>query len=270
MRIVDAHLHFMSIPEFDQLAAEAGHANSARHLQAEYQKLGIAAGVVMGNGPLPQQGRYPDFLRYCVGLDRMSMYNGNDQSLAQVEAHLKKPNCVGLKLYPGYNYFYVHDDSLAPLYALAEKYGKPVAIHTGLTASGMGLLKYSHPLTLDEAATKWPNVQFVMCHFGNPWLEDAVAVLEKNRNVAADLSGLLEGKVKDWTRMKRQGRAYHRMLKGWLAYLGAYERIMFGTDWPLANLTDYIELTKLLIPKEHWEDVFGRNADRIYGMHLTR
>ena len=38
------------------------------------------------------------------------------------------------------------------------------------------------------------DVQFVMCHFGNPWLMDAAAVVEKNENVAADLSGLLEGK----------------------------------------------------------------------------
>lgn len=32
-----------------------------------------------------------------------------------------------------------------------------------------------------------------MCHFGNPWLPDAAAVLEKNAKVFADLSGLLEG-----------------------------------------------------------------------------
>ena len=267
MKIVDAHLHFMQIREFDQLALEAGHENSAGHLEEVYRELGVAAGVVMGNGPLPEQGDYPPFLRYCVGLDRMAM-QGSEAGIqaSQVEEHLKRKNCVGVKLYPGYNYFYVWDDSLAPIYALAEKYRKPVAIHTGLTAAGMGLLKYSHPLTLDEAAAKWPGVQFVMCHFGNPWLEDAVAVLEKNRNVAADLSGLLEGKVRDWARLKRQGRAYHRMLRGWLEYLDVYDRIMFGTDWPLANLNDYIELTKLLVPREHWEDVFWRTAYRIYGL----
>lgn len=267
MKIVDAHLHFLQISEFDRLALEAGHENSAAHLESVYRELGIAAGVVMGNGPLPGQGSYPGFLRYCVGLDRMPADAAEARRLAgQVEAHLQRGDCVGVKLYPGYNYFYVYDDSLAPIYALAGKYHKPVAIHTGLTASGMGLLKYSHPLTLDEAATKWPEVQFVMCHLGNPWLEDAVAVLEKNRNVAADLSGLLEGKVSDWQKLKRQGRAYHRLLRGWLEYLDAYDRIMFGTDWPLANMRDYIELTRLLVPKEHWDDVFWRTACRIYGL----
>lgn len=39
---------------------------------------------------------------------------------------------------------------------------------------------------------------------------------------------------------------------------------MFGTDWPLANLEDYIEYTKTLIPEEHWDDIFWKNAARIY------
>ena len=32
-------------------------------------------------------------------------------------------------------------------------------------------------------------------YFGNPWLLDAAAVVEKNENVMTDLSGLLEGKI---------------------------------------------------------------------------
>ena len=36
-------------------------------------------------------------------------------------------------------------------------------------------------------------MQFVMCHFGNPFLADAAAVLEKNPNMAADISGWLCG-----------------------------------------------------------------------------
>lgn len=76
---------------------------------------------------------------------------------------------------------------------MAVKYDKPVAIHTGLTATERGLLKYSHPFTLDEAAVKYNKVRFVMCHIGNPFLADAIAVME-NPNVSADLSGLLEGK----------------------------------------------------------------------------
>lgn len=151
----------------------------------------------MGNDDLrTDQGRYPDFLSYCVGLDR-GISEDPAKQWAAVERHLQRPDCVGIKLYPGYQPFYVSDDRLAPLYELAEAYHKPVAVHTGMTALPTALLQYSHPLTLDEAAVKWPNVQFVMCHVGNPWIVDAVSVLEKNSNVALDLSGLLEGKIPD-------------------------------------------------------------------------
>ena len=31
---------------------------------------------------------------------------------------------------------------------------------------------------------------------------------------------------------------------------------MFGTDWPFANLGDYISRPKeILIPEEHWDEV---------------
>ena len=57
---------------------------------------------------------------------------------------------------------------------------------------------------LDEVAADHPDTQFVMCHFGNPFLEAAAAVVEKNPNVAADLSGLLERTVSDPTEAATQ------------------------------------------------------------------
>ena len=266
MKIIDAHLHFMAVADFDRIAVAAGHENTEEHLAAAYETYGISTGIVMGNGPLDCQHCHPSFLHYCVGLDIMDWQEDREAGLRLTEENLQRPDCAGLKLYPGYNAFYVYDEMLAPLYALAEKYHKPVAIHTGLTASGMGLLKYSHPLTLDEAASRWPGVQFVMCHLGNPFLQDAVAVLEKNQNVAADLSGLLEGKIPDWEAFTRQKRGYLRMLRDWLEYLDCYDKIMFGTDWPLANLEDYIKLTKEIAPPEAWEAVFHGSAERIYGL----
>ena len=151
---------------------------------------------------------------------------------------------------------------------MARKYNKPVAIHTGLTATANALLKYSHPMTLDEAAVKYPDVQFVMCHIGNPFLQDAIAVLEKNHNVAVDLSGLLEGKIPDMVTFLRDKQGYISMLRDWLNYLGSYDRVMFGTDWPLANFADYITFVKDFIPETYWDDVFFNNANRIYQLGL--
>ena len=121
-------------------------------------------GIVMGNKTLSLSDHiYPNFMSYCIGLDS-TIFNTKDiaYQVALVEEHLKRKTCVGIKLYPGYNHFYVYEDFLHPFYELARKYSKPVAVHTGLTATSDALLKYSHPLTLDEAAVKYPDVQFVM------------------------------------------------------------------------------------------------------------
>ena len=264
MKIIDAHLHFASDAYFEEIARAAGHENSEEHLLEQYKMRGLVHGIV--NLPVEDtEPVYPSFLSYCVGLDSQVFdMEKLPEQLHNIEEHLKHPNCVGIKLYPGYASFYLYDDRLAPVYELAVRYHKPVAVHTGLTATDHALLKYSHPLVMDEAATKFRDVQFVMCHFGEPWFTDAAAVIEKNPNVVADLSGLLEGKIPDFEAFLQKKHFYIERLKGWLEYLDSYDRFMFGTDWPLANLGDYIDFTKEIIPQEHWDKVFYENAVRIY------
>lgn len=274
--IIDAHLHYVTGDGyFDRIAKEAGHENNEDHLKREYERHGIVHGIVMGNRSLELSfHRYPEYLSYCIGLDstylRTALEDGSNgnkmlkQAADLAEQHLKRENCVGIKLYPGYHPVAVTNACYEPFYDLAAAYKKPVAVHTGETAGPKAILKYSHPLTIDEAVALHPKVQFVMCHFGNPWLNDAAAVMSKNQNVAADLSGLLEGSV-DVDGLYRDKAGYLGMLKSWLEYFD-YRDVMFGTDWPLANLGDYIEFTWKLVPEKHWEQIFYQNAARIYGV----
>lgn len=269
MKLIDAHLHFCPTePYFTQIAHAAHHENSEEHLQAEYARLELVAGVVMGNRSLsPDAHVYPPFLRYCVGLDHRTGNSLDQTTLDLIERNLKRDECVGIKLYPGYCPRYVTDPLYEPLYDLAKQYRKPVAVHTGATAGSNALLKYSHPFTLDEVAVLHPQVQFVMCHFGNPFLSDAAAVVSKNENVAADLSGILEG----WSTLPQlleEQEGYFALLKTWIAYCGQYDRFLFGTDWPLANLETSIALVRYLIPERHHEAVFFDNANRIYQLGL--
>lgn len=266
MKIIDAHLHFCPGYEyFDEIAAAAGHENTEKHLKEQYEKLEIIGGIVMGNHGLSlEEHQYPPFLRYCIGIDSHTpISSGWKDVYDAVELHLKRKECVGIKLYPGYNPVYISDFRYEPLYELAKEYKKPVAVHMGETAGSGAYLKYSHPLTLDEVAVEHGDVEFIMCHFGNPWLMDAAAVVGKNENVSTDLSGLLEGHI-DMTSFFKEQTGYIEALKTWLRYMGNYQKIMFGTDWPLANLGEYVEFVKRLIPEQHWENIFWKNAARIY------
>lgn len=42
----------------------------------------------------------------------------------------------------------------------------------------------------------------------------------------------------------------------WLDYAERYDKVMYGTDWPLINIKSYLDVMKAVIPAEHHEDVF--------------
>ena len=274
MRIIDAHLHLFpeAEPQFEEMARAVGHHNSTEHLRRAYGELGIVHGVVMGNRSLRAADHdYPaDLFHYCVGLDS-SLVKRDGSAIPhlaeRIEENLAAPNCCGVKLYPGYNRIWLSDPMYEPVYALAARYRKPVAVHMGLTSFSNAHLKYCHPLTLDEVAADHPDTQFVMCHFGNPFLESAAAVVEKNPNVAADLSGLLEGRV-DLERFQAEQAGWLNLLRTWLTAIDRWDDLLFGTDWPIVNLGEYIDFIRLVVPQAHWEQVFFANANRVYGLGL--
>ena len=274
MKIIDAHLHRCPAeePRFETMAQQVGHHNSVDHLRRVYGELNIVHGVVMGNRSLePGYHSYPaDLFHYCVGLDLPLGKNGEGAApdlVEKVEENLRRESCCGVKLYPGYNRIWLSDAMFDPIYELAARYDKPVAVHMGLTARSSAHLKYCHPLALDEVAADHPRTRFVRCHFGNPFLEAAAAVVEKNPNVAADLSGLLEGRV-DLDRYFREQEGYASLLRTWLTAIERWGDILFGTDWPIVNLGEYISFVRRLVPETYWEDVFFNNANRVYGLGL--
>ena len=271
MKIIDAHLHLFpnDTPRAEELARSVGHHNSIDHLRQAYQQVDIVHGVVMGNRSLdPEYHSYPpELFHYCLGLDSTLMAEHPADLPRRVEENLQQKNCCGVKLYPGYNKRSLSDPLYEPVYRLAAQYGKPVAVHMGLTSQPQAHLKYCHPLALDEVAADFGETQFVMCHFGNPFLESAVAVLAKNPNVSTDLSGLLEGPV-DLRQYLREQTGYVFLLRTWLAAGNCWNRIMFGTDWPIVNLGEYIRFIRQLVPEQHWNAVFFENANRIYGLGL--
>ncbi|MGE8204248.1 amidohydrolase family protein [Heyndrickxia sp. NPDC080065] len=276
MKIIDAHIHFSNIRSF--------HETAQHHSFVDYSKAGIIkefeeAGVVLGIGmgltetsgigfPDPEAitpmgldlGRsLPRNIVYCAGINP---YTLNDESIHMLEKELQKENVVGLKIYLGYYPFYAYDEVYHSVYVLAEKYDLPVVFHTGDTYSERGLLKYAHPLTLDEVAVRYRNVRFMMAHFGDPWVLTGAEVVYKNSNMFADLSGLLVGPEKD-LKSYSEGRFFDH-LRHALVYCDHYERLLFGTDWPLAPIKPYIEFIKQMIPEKYYEDVFYNNALKVF------
>ena len=77
---------------------------------------------------------------------------------------------VGVKFYLGYDEYYPTNEKLFPIYEYCQKHSKSVIFHTGMLETGSsGLLKYAHPLLIDEVAHLFPKLKIVIAHTGNPW-----------------------------------------------------------------------------------------------------
>lgn len=284
MKIIDAHMHYYNKEGFVQVASNAGYENTAACWQKICQENNIAFSVAMGNtdyttsrfGGIPprlidlsapfdeEHYNQPLNIGYCLGVNSEDITAENSEATAkEFEYYLSDPHCLGIKLYPGYNLVYVNDKRHWLLFELAGAYKVPVVIHTGDTARPTGLLKYSHPLTVDEAAVNFPNVTFVMAHCGCPWFADAAEVAAKNPNVCVDLSGLLEGKPKSLFLMEQQA-GFFSLLHTWLNYMGNYSKVLYGSDWPLVNIPLYIRVIANIVPEKYHADVFYNNALRVF------
>lgn len=277
MKIIDAHLHFSNIASFKETAATLSKLNySSVGLMQEYRNSNVVLGIAMGVAETKENG-FPDYeaatpmgldleeeipscICYCPGINP---YRLGEQELAELERLLVKPEVVGIKIYLGYYPFYAYDEIYTPVYRLAEKYQLPVVFHCGDTYSERGLLKYAHPLTLDEVAVKHRGINFMMAHFGDPWVLDGAEVLYKNRNMYADLSGILVGTREDF-RKKLSSPYFFNHLRHALAFTDDYSKFLFGTDWPLVPVQDYIELMKDFIPEEAHEDFFFNTAVKLF------
>jgi predicted TIM-barrel fold metal-dependent hydrolase len=144
---------------------------------------------------------------------------------------LESGRAVGLKFYIGYEEYYASNEKLFPLYEYCQEHNRPVMFHTGaLERANRGLLKYSHPLTVDEVAHAFPGLRIVIAHMGNPWLLDCAAVMGKNEHVYADVSAFFD-EFKPITAADVE--IFVKRLSDARLFLGSYEKFLFGTDWPL-------------------------------------
>ncbi len=132
--------------------------------------------------------------------------------------------------------------------------------HTGDAFSHRAKIKYSHPLNVDDVAVDNPELKIVMCHIGNPWITDCQEILYKNKNVYADISGLIVG---DFT---LSGEIhYTNKIKEILNYVDSPHHLLYGSDWPISNMKSYTNLVqKLELDKESFDLLMFKNAKGIF------
>jgi predicted TIM-barrel fold metal-dependent hydrolase len=242
--IIDCHVHLNNYHEQEARSLD----ESLDRLQAAMAEAGVDHALVLTSYLVnPHRPSTADVVRAIEKVANLSVVAGisylnyRERDLRELADFLRGGLVRGLKLYPGYEPYYPHDRRLKVVYDLAEEFSVPVMIHCGDTYSPTGKLKYAHPLEVDEVAVDHPNVRFVICHLGNPWLVDCMEVVYKNRNVYADFSGLVLGEFTE---------AFEDYMSEEIAdviiYAGEPSRFLYGSDWPICSMKSYVEFVRQL------------------------
>ncbi len=133
-------------------------------------------------------------------------------------------------------------------------------IHTGDTLSKKSKLRYAQPLNLDDVAVDNPELKIIMCHVGNPWIEDAQEVIYKNKNVYGDISGFVVGDFDHYFE-KMMSEKVSELIN----YAGEPRYLLYGTDWPISTMDSYLDfVAKLKIKKEFRDLLMYKNAKDLF------
>lgn len=189
-----------------------------------------------------------------------SIDNHTEEDLKNYRTWIKDGLVKGLKIYSGYEHYYPYDKRYQKVYDLCVEFDVPVMIHTGDTFTEKGKLRYSHPLNIDELAVDNPELKIVMCHLGNPWIDDCQEIVYKNDNVYADMSGLVLGEFDHFFE-----RIMVERVAELINYAGEPRYLLYGTDWPISGMDSYLSfVAKLKLKTKYRDELMYKNAKKLF------
>jgi predicted TIM-barrel fold metal-dependent hydrolase len=166
----------------------------------------------------------------------------------------------------------IEDPAAFPVWEKCAELNIPVLIHFGIQGSsgGIGWHQNINPLKLHNVAKFFPDVDFVVPHFGCAWEREALQLCWACPNVSIDTSGSLQ-----WIRWVPGDVTVKYLFRKFYETIGP-ERIIFGSDsswfprgFAFRYLQDQVrDCLDLNMPDEHIQMIFAGNAARLLKIEL--
>lgn len=171
----------------------------------------------------------------------------------------------GLKLDPALQQFDVADpDTAFPVYQAAQELGIPLLIDCGLSWAPKGRAELARPLALEPAIHAFPELQIVISHFAWPWVDEAVALAVKHRNVHLETSILYSGTPPESLK--------HTLDRVGLDLLdrSLHAQVVFGSDYPRVDPKRVADgVRKLGLRPALERKIFNDNAARLLRLEVA-
>jgi uncharacterized protein len=211
--------------------------------------------------------RHPD---HFIGLAHHSLRPGAADELRRAVDEL---GLKGYKLLGPRTEVPFEDASVRDVWEFCAERRLPVLIHFGFLGRGGGIVQHPRmsPLSLFEVARDFPEVPFIVPHFGAGYWQDLLALCWSLPNVYVDTSG-----SNQWIRWMPYPLTLEDLFRKAFETIGP-ERLLFGTDssaFPRGFAHRYLEeqlrvCYSLNLPETDIARVFGGNAAALLGVPLT-
>jgi len=190
----------------------------------EMDKYGITAmGFMVG------AEAYDDFLeakaRFPGRLMGYANINPNDSEAAEKVDKAARDGLQGIKLYPSsWSELRTYDAACYPVYEAALKNRFPVFLHFGITIGGQADLRHGNPLDIQVPSRDFPDLNFVIAHFGAGFFRELLLLQYQADNIYMDSSG-----SNSWMRYLPYDLDIRKIFERAISTGGA-EKVIFGTD----------------------------------------
>jgi len=295
MAIIDAHMHLFTAGMFrrqrsratatrqvareratvrgrpiDEFVAELEGISLAEHAKSwleGFDQAGVQAGVFIGMGEVNDE--LSEFIKLAPG--RLygcgSLLDPTHPDAAREVRRFPDLGISALKLYaPSYR-VHLNDRLFYPVYEAAAECHLPIIIHFGITVGAFNDLMYANPLALSAPGRDFPEVTFVIAHFGAGFLREAMFLAYHTENICVDTSG-----TNNWRLYVPGEPSLEQVFRDALRAFGA-RRILFGTDSTFFSgyrkgiVEEQVEiLDRLDLSAEDRDLILAGNARRIFGI----
>ena len=180
----------------------------------------------------------------------------------ELEAAVRKLGMKGLKLDAALQDFDLDDPRVFEVYEAAAALGIPVLIHTGMSWAPGTALAQGQPLLLEPAIRRFPRLNFVLAHWGWPWLWEANALALKYPNVYLDTSCFYYDAPTEFFLFH-----FRQQMPITLVERSLRNQIVFGSNYPRVEIKNMVKAIKALgLTEGCRERIFRTNAEKLLGI----
>ncbi|AJY75581.1 amidohydrolase family protein [Paenibacillus beijingensis] len=248
-----------TLPLIDRWAAELD----------KYNIGGLNFLTALDNDNLAEQiAKYPD--RF-TGFAYHSIEN--DNAAEELRRAVDELGLKGYKLFGPLTQTAFDDPALAPVWTFLAQRRLPVLIHFGMLGHAGGIVHHPNinPLSIFNTAREYPDIPFIIPHFGAGYFQELLHLCWSCPNVYIDTSG-----SNQWVRWMPYELNLEILFRKTYELIGP-ERIIFGTDasgfprgYPYRYLQDQVRVCReLRFSETDIESIFGNNARRVLNFNAA-